>query len=283
MTREEILTAIRECAEKLGRTPKHSEIQAMFPNVTRTIVRRRFGKMMVALEHLGMKPCGPGFRAPMPALFQSWAAVVRRLGQVPTLVEYELYGGYSRIPLLTRFKSWLNVPKAMERYVMEEGLGEEYQDVLEIIRARRDKDEPARAKTCTQTSAGTTRPRLPKGGRVFGLPLMMAPLAFGPVNEAGVLFLFGMLAERLGFIVTHVQTEFPDCRALVKLDEDTCEELRIELELESRNFREHGHSIKDCDMIVCWVHNWTDCPLEVIELKPILLELLKGGIPRPER
>jgi hypothetical protein len=44
-------------------------------------------------------------------------------------------------------------------------------------------------------------------GPVYGMPLITSPLAFGPMNEAGVLFLFGMLAERLGFIMTHVQTE----------------------------------------------------------------------------
>jgi hypothetical protein len=62
---------------------------------------------------------------------------------------------------------------------------------------------------------------------------MNGPLAFGPINEAGVLFLFGMLAERLGFIVTHVQTEFPDCRALVKLDANTWQAVRIEVEFEA--------------------------------------------------
>jgi hypothetical protein len=28
----------------------------------------------------------------------------------------------------------------------------------------------------------------------------------------------------------------------------------------------HGHDPKKCDVIVCWVHNWPECPLEVIEL-----------------
>jgi hypothetical protein len=45
--------------------------------------------------------------------------------------------------------------------------------------------------------------------------------------------------------------------------------VRIEFEYESRNFRDHGHEAEECDLIVCWVHNWAECPadLEVIALK----------------
>ena len=41
---------------------------------------------------------------------------------------------------------------------------------------------------------------------------------------------------------------------------------RIEFEFESRNFRDHGHPPDGCDIIVCWRHNWAECPehLEII-------------------
>jgi hypothetical protein len=29
----------------------------------------------------------------------------------------------------------------------------------------------------------------------------------------------------------------------------------------------HLHNHRECDIIVCWTHNWPECPLEVIELK----------------
>jgi len=25
--------------------------------------------------------------------------------------------------------------------------------------------------------------------------------------------------------------------------------------------------VKGCDMIICWKHNWPECPLEVLELR----------------
>jgi hypothetical protein len=49
---------------------------------------------------------------------------------------------------------------------------------------------------------------------------------------------------------------------------DAWQGVNIEFEYESRNFRVHGHPPEGCDIIVCWIHNWPDCPpgLEVIAL-----------------
>jgi hypothetical protein len=34
--------------------------------------------------------------------------------------------------------------------------------------------------------------------------------------------------------------------------------------------------VEECDMIVCWRHNWEDCPLEVLELKSLEWKQLLG-------
>jgi hypothetical protein len=44
----------------------------------------------------------------------------------------------------------------------------------------------------------------------------------------------------------------------------------LNFELESRNFLVHEHATTDCDLIVCWSHNWPECPLEVLELKSVV-------------
>jgi hypothetical protein len=46
--------------------------------------------------------------------------------------------------------------------------------------------------------------------------------------------------------------------------------VRIEFEYQSRNFMKHMHDVKGCDVIVCWEHNWPECPIEVIELKSLV-------------
>jgi hypothetical protein len=43
----------------------------------------------------------------------------------------------------------------------------------------------------------------------------------------------------------------------------------VEFEYESRNFLKHMHDVKGCNMIICWRHNWPECPLPVIELSSI--------------
>jgi hypothetical protein len=87
----------------------------------------------------------------------------------------------------------------------------------------------------------------------------------------GVVFLFGTQAARLGFMVTLVQAEFPDCEAFVEVAPNRLQRLRIEFEKESRNFLKHGHDPNGCDLIVCWEHNWPECPVEVLALRDVIL------------
>jgi hypothetical protein len=30
------------------------------------------------------------------------------------------------------------------------------------------------------------------------------------------------------------------------------------------------HPAAHCDLIVCWKHNWPECPLEVLELRKVI-------------
>ena len=76
------------------------------------------------------------------------------------------------------------------------------------------------------------------------------------------------------FYLTNTKTGFPDCegKRCIDINKNLWEPVSIEFEFKSRNFLEHGHNPNECDMIVCWIHDWLDCPLEVIELKKILEE-----------
>ncbi len=103
---------------------------------------------------------------------------------------------------------------------------------------------------------------------VMGEPFDRSPMTNAPVNELGVMVLFGMLAVGLGLQVESVQGKFPDCVARRQVAPGKWQYLRIEFEYESKNFKLHGHDPKGCDVIVCWKHNWKECPesIEVIEL-----------------
>jgi hypothetical protein len=108
--------------------------------------------------------------------------------------------------------------------------------------------------------------------RAYGQPLHFHALQHAPVNENGVLFLFGALAGDLGFVVETIASAFPDCTAKRRPRGagDLWSRVRIEFEHQSRNFKAHGHDPQGCDLIVCWEHNWPECPLEVIELKKVV-------------
>lgn len=112
------------------------------------------------------------------------------------------------------------------------------------------------------------------GKRTFGPPLNFRGLRHEPINEQGVVFLFGMVAHDLGFLVEAVGVPFPDCRAKRLVKGGHYVEVDVEFEFRSRNFWiGHGHDPKACDLIVCWEHDWPDCPIEVLELKSAIKRL----------
>jgi len=47
----------------------------------------------------------------------------------------------------------------------------------------------------------------------YGNPIDFRGLRHEPVNEQGVVFLFGIVAKELGYMVEAVQTGYPDCEA----------------------------------------------------------------------
>ena len=73
-------------------------------------------------------------------------------------------------------------------------------------------------------------------------------------------------------IVEAIKTGFPDCvgKRLIDKNKNLWEPVFIEFEYKSKNLLAHGHDASKCDVIVCWIHDWADCPIEVIELKNIV-------------
>ena len=81
-----------------------------------------------------------------------------------------------------------------------------------------------------------------------------------------------MISRELGFLIESIRTDYPDCegKRCVDTKKQRWEHVLIEFEYQSGNFLEHGHNLESCDLIVCWIHNWEDCPIEVLELKSVI-------------
>jgi hypothetical protein len=179
------------------------------------------------------------FMASRRQIVDSIAAVAQKLGRAPTQLEFAARSEISRHEVLRIFPKWNDA-------VREAGL------------------RPHRQKVAAKVGEATSLP-----GRVtYGNPISFRGLRHEPVNEQGVVLLFGMLAEKLGYVIEAVQMGFPDCEAKRRISPQRWERVRIEFEFESRNFRDHGHPVAGCDVIVCWRHNWEECPphLEIVEL-----------------
>jgi hypothetical protein len=122
----------------------------------------------------------------------------------------------------------------------------------------------------------------PKAARVrqfmrqeYGAPIDFRGLRHTPLNEQGVVYVFALVVRDIGFTVEAIGTSFPDCEAKRQMDRkgERWQRVRIEFEYLSSDFKRHGHPIEGCDLIVCWKHDWQECPLEVIELSEVIKSL----------
>ena len=113
---------------------------------------------------------------------------------------------------------------------------------------------------------------VPPVASVYGDPIDFRGLRHAPVDIGGVIFLFGMVARELGFNVEAMSSGFPRCEAKRQLAPGKWARLRIEFELESRQFRDAGRNPAACDLIVCWRDTWPERPasLDVLALEQVL-------------
>jgi len=106
-------------------------------------------------------------------------------------------------------------------------------------------------------------------------------LVYSPINEQGVVFVFGKVAGDLNMYVEEIKTGFPDCIAR-RFTGRGWERVGIEFEFRSSSFERHGHDATECDIIVCWEHDWAQAPLEVIELREVVKDLPNPPTERPD-
>jgi hypothetical protein len=267
MTKSEIRQTLIGCAAQLKHIPSLEEFTKMSPVSHRQIVKH-FGGYIGALRATGLElksTIGRGHSVPMDKLFTDWAGIVQKLKKVPSMNEYNLLSQYSPYPLMRRFGTWLQVPHGLKKFAETHGLAEKWKRELALVKA-----ELTAKSAKGRPSIHAHVPPALLDRPFYGQPMWAWPMAYAPVNELGVIFLFGAMSWQLGFVIHKLQAEFPDCEAMRRVSEDRCQLVKIEFELDSRNFLRHMHDPNKCDLIVCWRHNWPECPLEVLELRKAL-------------
>jgi hypothetical protein len=234
---------------------------------------RYFPKWSDACKAAGVKYDQSRERILDEDLLSDWGQVTRALGIIPPLTEYQVKGKYSR-NVFNRFGKWIDVPNAFRKYAENNG---EWDDVLTILdnASHELKKKPTLKKKARQAAGKIDLHNKLHGRPIYGDPIDFRGLRHEPVNEQGVVFLFGMVARELGYLVEAIQGGFPDCEAKRKISSGQWQTVRIEFEYESKNFEQHGHDPEGCDVIICWIDNWPDCPvnLEVIALSDLIEKL----------
>ena len=281
-TRESIIQTLQNVAAQLGRTVlSKRDVSAHLPL---SVVNYRFGNLGNALEAAGLAGNKPGpsdalrqNRLADDDLFMSLLEVEQQIGHDPSFSEYRANEGtLSSQPFRTRFGKWDSTLQHYLKWKLERVDSATIPDEAHLDS---DVTDGHGASASTRASAGEPQTeafgRLRKPPQLFGQPIDFRGLRHAPINEQGVVYLFGMVSRELGFSVEALQQGFPDCEG--KYLHDKTRQLwakaRIEFEFRASNFREHGHDENECDVIVCWENDWPDCPLRVVELKSEIMRL----------
>jgi hypothetical protein len=257
---ESLLDELKRVANLID---KNSLTQKEFNQHSKTnhsTIVKRFGSWNVALKKAGLF-IARSAHISTEELFNEIDKVWNRLGRQPQYKEMERFGKYSLKPYETKFGSWI---KAVEEFVkFKNPNGSVVEKELNNI---------------TPNILTGTRKQHKKAKKVeYGEPIDFLGLRHAPLNEQGVVYLFGMLSRKLGFIIEAVRTDFPDCEGKREIPgkPGRWERVSIEFEFKSSNFKEHNHNPDECDVIICWENDWKDCPIEVISLKEIMLKTKK--------
>ncbi len=270
--KQHILNSIAAIARGLGRAPTRSEFVGL-AGISEYSVSQSFPSWNDAVRSAGLHASTLNVRLEDSALLEDWAETVRRHRAIPARHTYRREGKYDTRTIERRFGPWSSLPEVFLHFAKD---NPEWADVVALLPV------PV-LKQAHGSNNGLASPILPKKTRhvplkdrpTYGNPTHFRGLRQEPVNEQGVVILFGMLAKQLGYVIEAVQTGFPDCEAMRQVTPQRWQRVHIEFEFESRNFRDHGHPASGCDVIVCWRHNWTECPqgIEVVELSSVVKSL----------
>ncbi len=251
---ENLLNELRRVAEQLGKPPTKKQF-AKLGRASSKVYANRFGSWNNALKQAGLA-IQRVLNIPEGELLAEIEKVWDQIGRQPKWKEMNRLGRFTSTTYRNRFGSWI---KALEEFAKWKNKGQEK------ITTNSDEAVP---------DISLNQPRKLRTSRKveYGEPIDFLGLRHAPLNEQGVVYMFGILSRKLGFIIEAVGTGFPDCEGKRQIPgkQGRWEQVAIEFEYKSSNFKLHGHNPDECDVIVCWENDWKDCPIEVISLKELM-------------
>jgi len=268
MDREFIISEIQRVVSESGTDTVSRSTFKSKSNISEWQILKHFDSWSEAVEAAGFVPID-NKRIDDDTLFQEMRSVFIQNGGICNRTQFDKQCQYCVDVYKKHFGKWTDILIAFREWL---GTSEDSFPFIDQL--------PRPAVPNDQRPVEESTSRLPyhqtaSKGTLYGHFLNFRGLQHEPINEQGVVFLFGTVCFELGFAVEAIQTGFPDCEAKrrVKNRRGEWQKVRIEFEYRSSEFRNHGHNPEGCDVIVCWIHDWQECPLEVLELRTAIKEL----------
>jgi len=270
--KEQIISEIRRVSDKLGTQHLTRRDFQRNSKKSSSTVCSVFGSWNRAVKESGLNPVTDFVPEPNEIsddeLMEEVIRLTKELGKKPSDREMQALGKFSPKPYIKRWGSF-----AKGRDASYQKLG--FPELVKVGERSDFKKSVVSHKPAIIPK--TIRPKEPRQRKKvqFGELIDFRGLRFAPINEQGVVYLFGMISKELGFLIESIRTEYPDCEGKRCVDEkeNRLEHTLIEFEYKSSQFKQHGHSPEDCDLIICWIHDWEECPIEVLELRSIIKHL----------
>jgi hypothetical protein len=270
--KRELVAELRRLARRLGRrTVTRREFQRL-TGIDGSRVYRHFDGWGDLCRAAGLAPNKPrGVLLSDDEIFAAMRDAFVALGAVDPQLRFRRHFRYGVPVLWRRGWDWRTAQAKFRAWAERNAPDFPYLEAL-------PKEAPAARLRRVRRAAGKDGGAV-QAAKTPGVPVLGDPLGFrgflnAPVNEQGVAALFAAVAPDLGFAIESLATAFPDCEARRRIGPGRWQRVRIEFEFLARNFLQHDHDLSGCDLIVCWEHNWPDCPLEVIELKTVVAGLM---------
>ncbi|MBL8876772.1 MAG: hypothetical protein JNM86_13330 [Phycisphaerae bacterium] len=251
-TRDSLILRVTELAKKLHRQPNHKEMRDV-ALIREDDCRRIFGGYSSLLRAAGFRGQVRGNQkdsARRDEMLDDYGRAIGRLGRFPSIGEYTDHGLFSYHTFKTTFGSW---PATRTAYVDRTGGSEQWSATLRKLIEQKN------------VAVYNPHPDFP----ICGKPLNYRAMLHEPTNEQGVVLLFGMMAEEIGFIIENVRTSYPDCEGKRRVGVNSWQRVRIEFEFLSSRF---AHPEEGCDLVVCWRHDNPKLKVEVMELEKVIRE-----------
>lgn len=271
--RDTIIKEIQRVAQEKGvKQLTRSEFSAE-SEISSWQIYQVFDGWREACELAGLEPYYQNIPIDDDVLFEEMRRVFLSYGSICTRTKFHKLSKYSVDTYKRRFGKWQEILFAFRQWLEH---GEvEFPFINKLPSVSNGKVTKSKSRKPEEQTVSKVQHWQSIGGATYGRFLNFRGLQHAPLNEQGVVFLFGMVCFELGFVVEAVRTDYSDCEAKRRVDRkrDKWERVKIEFEFRSSRFKEQEHKPELCDVIVCWEHDWPECPLEVIELRSAIKAL----------